>query len=298
MTIPNRTWSDSGTGDISSFTATNTGTSAVTATIEVSPTANSCSGTSETFTITVNPTPTVDAPSDETLCNNASTTAVTFTGDVTGTTYNWTNDDTSIGLASSGTGDISSFTATNTGTSAVTATIEVSPTANSCSGTSETFTITVNPTPTVDAPSDETLCNDASTTAVTFTGDVTGTTYNWTNDDTSIGLASSGTGDISSFTATNTGTSAVTATIEVSPTANSCSGTSETFTITVNPTPTVDAPSDETLCNDASTTAVTFTGDVTGTTYNWTNDDTSIGLAPVEREIYQVLRRQIQERVQ
>ena len=42
-------------------------------------------------------------------------------------TYTWTNDDISIGLAASGTGDIASFTATNTGTSPVTAKIVVTP---------------------------------------------------------------------------------------------------------------------------------------------------------------------------
>ena len=42
-------------------------------------------------------------------------------------TYTWTNDDTSIGLAASGTGDIASFTATNTGTAPVTSTIVVTP---------------------------------------------------------------------------------------------------------------------------------------------------------------------------
>ena len=42
-------------------------------------------------------------------------------------TYTWTNDDTSIGLAASGTGDIASFTATNTGTAPVIATIVVTP---------------------------------------------------------------------------------------------------------------------------------------------------------------------------
>ena len=127
--------------------------------------ANTTSGKSPVFAIDVNgigvdkDNPTIDAgfkcnppsvtkPSDQTLCNNATTTAVTFVG--TATTYNWTNDNTSIGLAASGTGDIAAFTATNTTSSPVTATITVTPMAN-CAGTPQTFTITVNPTPT--APS-------------------------------------------------------------------------------------------------------------------------------------------------
>ncbi len=286
----------SGTGNISSFTATNTGTLPVTATITVTPTfsngGESCTGPSENFTITVNPTAQVNDPSDQVVCNNSSTTAVTFTTNRTGgtTTYEWTNNDTSIGLGANGTGNIGSFTATNTGTSPVTATITVTPTfssgGESCTGLSESFTITVNPTAQVDDPSNQVACNSGSTTAVTFTTDRTGgtTTYEWTNDNTSIGLGASGTGNIGSFTVTNTGTSPITANIEVTPTfsngGESCTGPSESFTITVNPTAQVDDPSDQVVCNNGSTTAVTFTTDRTGgtTTYEWTNDDTSIGL--------------------
>ena len=44
------------------------------------------------------------------------------------TTYEWTNDNTDIGLAANGVGDIPSFTVTNDTTSALIATIEVTPT--------------------------------------------------------------------------------------------------------------------------------------------------------------------------
>ena len=80
-------------------------------------------------------------------------------------TYSWTNDDTSTGLAASGTGDIASFTATNTGTSPVTATIVVTPHFENgtvtCDGPTKTFTITVNPTAEVNQPANEVVCNGA-----------------------------------------------------------------------------------------------------------------------------------------
>ncbi|MBI3136508.1 MAG: hypothetical protein HYZ14_17670, partial [Bacteroidetes bacterium] len=269
----------SGTGNIASFTATNGTGAAITSTITVTPTANGCTGTPQTFTITVNPTPTVVDPANQTLCANTATTAVNFTGAVAGTTYNWTNNTTSIGLAASGTGNIASFTAVNAGTTPVTATITVTPSASGCTGTAQTFTITVNPIPTVTDPADQTLCANTATTAVNFTGAIAGTTYNWTNSNTSIGLAASGTGNIASFTATNAGTTAVTSTITVTPTINGCPGTPQTFTITVNPIPTVVDPANQTLCGNTATTAVNFTGAVAGTTYNWTNSNTTIGLA-------------------
>ncbi len=269
-----------GTGNIASFTATNTGATPVVATVTVTPTANSCAGSSQTFTITVNPTPSVTDPSDQAVCNTAATTAVNFTGSaVSGTTYTWDNNTTSIGLAVTGTGNIASFTATNSGATPVVATVTVTPTANSCAGSSQTFTITVNPTPTVADPADQAVCNNASTAAVNFSGAVSGTTYTWDNNTTSISLAATGTGNIASFTATNSGTTPVVATLTVTPTANGCTGSSQTFTITVNPTPTVNDPSDQLLCNNAATTAVNFSGAVSGTTYTWSNSNTATGLA-------------------
>jgi hypothetical protein len=271
----------SGTGDITAFTAINTGTSNATATITVTPMANGCAGTPQTFTITVKPTPSVSDPIDQAICHNTTTTAVTFTGSsVSGTTYSWTNDNTSIGLAASGTGDIAAFTATNSGSSnATTATITVTPMANGCVGTPQTFTITVKPTPSVSDPIDQAICHNTTTTAVSFTGSsVTGTTYSWTNDNTSIGLAASGTGDIAAFTAINSGSSNATATITVTPMANGCAGTPQTFTITVKPTPSVSDPTDQTDISGATIAATTFSGSA-GTTFNWTNDNTATGLA-------------------
>ncbi|MBC8301062.1 MAG: gliding motility-associated C-terminal domain-containing protein, partial [Pelagibacterales bacterium] len=281
-----------GSGDIASFTAVNSGTSPVTATIVVTPTYTnagvSCDGPTETFTITVNPTAQVNDPVDQIICNT-DTTSVTFTTENTGgtTTYAWTNDTTSIGLADLGTGNIPSFSGVNTGTSPVTANLTVTPTFTengvSCTGPAETFTITVNPTGQVDEIQDQILCNTNATTAITFTTDNTGgtTTYSWTNDTDSIGLSATGSGDIASFNAVNNGTEPVTATIVVTPSFEGCVGPTETFTITVNPTAEMNDPEDMVVCNAEVTDAVAFTTNNTGgtTTYTWTNDTPSIGLA-------------------
>jgi gliding motility-associated-like protein len=269
----------SGTGDIPSFTANNLTAVPVTATIVVTPVANTCVGTSQSFTITVNPTPTVIQPANQTLCNGAATSIINFTGSLSGTSFSWTNDDISIGLPANGSGDIPSFTAINSGNVPVTATITVTPSANGCPGPAQSFTITVNPSANVDQPADQVVCNAQATSTINFTGTVSGTNFNWTNDNTSIGLAASGTGDIPSFTAINLTNIPVTATIIVTPEANSCPGASQSFTITVNPTANVDQPADQVVCNGATTSAVNFTGAVSGTSYSWTNNDVSIGLA-------------------
>jgi len=138
------------------FTAINAGTSPVVATIIVTPHFTNggvtCDGPIKTFTITVNPTGEVDQPASQVVCNGSSTATVTFATVNTGgvTTYSWTNNDISIGLAATGSGNIPTFTATNAGTSPVVATIIVTPHFTNggvtCDGPTKTFTITVNPT--------------------------------------------------------------------------------------------------------------------------------------------------------
>ena len=251
-----------------------------------------CDGPTKTFTITVNPTGEVDQPASQVVCNGDNTTTVTFATVNTGgvTTYTWTNNDISIGLAASGTGNIPSFVATNPGTAPVVATIIATPHFSNggkmCDGPAKTFTITVNPTGEVDLPASQVVCNGENTSAVTFTTTSTGgvTTYTWTNNNISIGLAASGSGNIPSFVATNPGTAPVVATIIVTPHfsygGKTCDGPTKTFTITVNPTAEVNQPVSQIVCNGNITSAVTFTTTSTGgvTTYTWTNNNISIGL--------------------
>lgn len=66
----------------------------------------------------------VQAQTNQTVVNGASTTAVNFGS---GCTYNWTNSNPAIGLAGSGTGDIASFKAVNNTNSPITATITATP---------------------------------------------------------------------------------------------------------------------------------------------------------------------------
>lgn len=98
--------------------------------------------------------------------------------------------------------------------------------------------------------------------------------YSWTNSNTSIGLSASGTGNIPSFTATNTTNSPITATITVTPkytNGGTCSGTSKTFTITVNPSPKITTqPVSETICNGESTTFTVAASNVSN--YQWQVD--------------------------
>ncbi len=240
---------------------------------------NTCGTAIATKIINIYAIPNVNVTASQIVCNGAPTTAVNFTGAVSGTTFTWTNDKTSIGLAGTGTGNIPSFTAINITNLPVIANVVVIPSANGCTGTNKNFTYTVNPTPNVASVTNQTLCNGFSTTAVNFTGTVIGTAFNWTNDNTSIGLAGTGIGNIPSFTALNTTNAPSIGNIRVTPAANGCTGASNNFEYTVNPTPVTDVVANQAVCNGLLTAAVNFTGAVSGSTFSWTNDKTSIGLA-------------------
>src|SRR6185369_4806909 len=259
----------SGSGNIAAYTAANAGTTPVTATVTVTPTANGCVGTPATFTVTVNPTATVSTVANRTHCNGASGTAISFSGPVSGTSFSWTST-SDVGFGTSGNGNIATYTAANAGTTPVTATVTVTPTANGCVGTPTTFTVTVNPAATVNTVADRTHCNSASGTAITFSGPVSGTTFSWTSS-VNVGFGLSGSGNIAAYTAANAGTTPVTATVTITPTANGCVGTPATFTVTVNPTATVNTVANRTHCNGASGTAISLSGPVPGTTFSWTS---------------------------
>jgi gliding motility-associated-like protein len=218
-------WNNSVTNGVA-FTTVNATTSPITTTYTLTVTnANNCTATDQ-VNVTVNPSPIITAVNNQTICNGSQTNAVTFANNLTGTTYAWTNNTPSIGLAASGTGNIAAFTGVNAGSAPVTATISVTGTNSGCtSSPATTFTITVNPTPTVNNFTNQTVCAGSSNAAVVPTGTVTGTTYSWTNSNPAIGLAASGTGTIPAFTAVNAGATAITSTITVTPATGGLSGT-------------------------------------------------------------------------
>jgi hypothetical protein len=261
----------SGSGSIGAYTATNTGTTPVVATVSVTPSVTSCGGGVITFMVTVNPTPNVAVHGDSTYCNGASAGALNFTGGVAGTAFTWSGT-IDVGFGTAGTGNIPAYIATNIGTVKLITSVVVTPSAAGCTGIADTFTVTVLPTPTVFAHGDSTYCNGASAGAIIFAGGgIPGaTTFNWTSS-VNVGFGTSGTGDISAYTALNAGLVPVVATVIVTPTGAGCTGVADTFLITVNPTPTVAAHGDSTYCSSALAPGLNFTGGIAGTTFTWTS---------------------------
>jgi gliding motility-associated-like protein len=255
------------------------------------PAINGCTGPQKNIDVIVNPAPNVTPLSSQVLCEGDSL-GINFISTNTGGTpsFDWTNTNGTIGLLTSGSGTIPTFTLLNPSTINQVATISVTPLFTnggiSCTGTPQSFNITVNPTADVNQPIDQVKCNGLATDAIVFsTTNTTGTTtYAWTNDNSSIGLGSTGNGSIASFTAVNTTSIPQVATIVVTPTYTSggvsCVGLSKTFRITVNPSANVVQPISSVVCANSLVSSIFTTTNTIGTTsYAWTNDTTSIGLA-------------------
>ena len=260
----------SGTGNVPAFTATNLSTAPILATITIIPTATGCSGPPVTYTITVDPAATVNAIADQVYCNGDAAPVTVITGPITGTTFTWANDNTSIGLAANGSGDVPAFTATNGTNAPILATITITPEYGDCPGIQSSYTITVNPSPTVDPVANQIHCEGVTVPVTILTGSVGGTVFNWVNDNTGIGLGASGTGNIPSFTATNATPDPIVATITITPTANSCTGPTSSYTITVNPTPELSSSlTPPPICSESQFYYVP-TSLTTGVVFNWT----------------------------
>ena len=247
-----------------------------------------CQGPIASATITVLPTPSVDPIAALTICNNQTSTPVTFSGVATG--YNWNTNNTATGTANNANNvlEFSAFMATNNSTAPILATINVTPiytlNATTCQGEDTAFVLTVNPTAQVNNLPNIEVCNGDNIPQTLFStlNTIGTTTYNWTNSNTAIGLAANGTQNIPAFNATNTTNAPINATITISPSfthnGTTCTGPQQTFSITVNPTPVLSPIAAQTICNNQPTAAVNFSASGT-TNITWTNDLSAIGLA-------------------
>ena len=96
------------------------------------------------FVLKVIQRPNLSVRADTTINHNSVYPGDIFRGLPPGSIVSWTNSNSSIGLPSSGSGNIPAFTAFNLGGTPITATITVT-TNNNCDGTQRSFKITVRP---------------------------------------------------------------------------------------------------------------------------------------------------------
>jgi len=239
--------------------------------------AGTCTG-SVTTQVEIRPSQFFNTISNQLVCAGATVSAMNF-GSVAGITYSWTNDNATIGLGASGTGNVAAFTAINTGNTDQAARITVRATGGTaCFVTPMIFGITVAPTPAaLNAISNQVVCAGQTTTPVTFSNAQGTTIANWTNDNPAIGtvVSASNTPGIGSFIARNpTGEASTVATFTVTPVRRGCAGTPVQFTITVSNSVTSLAYPQATYCQNTGALPILRGG--AGGTYSATPAGLSI----------------------
>jgi large repetitive protein len=247
---------------------------------------------------------TVNTVANQTVATGAQSTAVNFTGSFS--TVNWTNNTPGIGLAASGSGNIPAFTAVNTGTTPITATITATHTNNAgCNGTPVTFTITVNPTVGVTTPTITTAavtgtitaCSGSASvqpnlqqftlTGANLTGNITATAPGGfeispnpvTGYNSVLTILQSTPGNAAGTIYVRAAANASPGNISGNVLLSSAGAATQTAVVsgTVNALPTVNATANQTVATGAQSTAINFTG--TFNNVNWTNTTPGIGLA-------------------
>lgn len=155
-------------------------TTAMAGTYSLTVTSGGCTSAAGTTAVAVNAKPTVTLPANSSVCAGTFVSSTTFTSIPAGAVFTWTNSNTAIGLAASGTDNLPAFTATNSGSSEIVGVITIIPALNGCIGTSATYSITINPLPLSTFTQSANQCLSGNSFSFTNTGG-TGA-YSWTFD--------------------------------------------------------------------------------------------------------------------
>jgi len=192
------------------------------------------------------------------VCATGTVTVPNFSSPLAAATFTWTNDNTAIGLAASGTGNILPFATANVTTTQI-AKITVNaidPLPPNCTGPDMVFYITVNPLPTVTVNSPA-VCAGTSATVIATPGDSGTYNYAWTS-------SVSTPGNVASFSTTV----AENYSVVITNTATTCFSSSASGSTTINPLPTVSVVTAPVCFGNSAT--VTAVPGIAGTySYTW-----------------------------
>ncbi|HTA62363.1 MAG TPA: PKD domain-containing protein, partial [Bacteroidia bacterium] len=250
-----------------------------------------CVGNSTYYIANVWPTPTVTPVASATVCPNAMVPAVTFAGcpGVAATeTFTWTATGDNVGLASPGAGNIATFAGQNAlpGSVVAISTVSVTPLAHGCSGPGTTFSVTVDPIPTMTVTSPLPYCPAATIASTDYnisTTPAVGVTYTWTaTNNPGTGMLAGGTGAAPSASypaPANPSQVNQISVVTYTPSLNGCIGASVSDTITIKPTPIMVAMPDQAFCPGVMTNSVNLATlpASPASTFSWSSNAPPIG---------------------
>lgn len=193
---------------------------------------NSSNNSMPVSNVFVDPIPVATAtPSSQTICSGT-TASIVISSNVSFSTFSPSAVATDVtGAYNMPNQDVLTTTGPNIGTAVYT----IYPSANGCMGAPITVTITVNPSPvpTVTSAS-QSICT-GTTTGISLTSNVAGTTFSYTANQANVSGATAGTGATIAQTLTVTNTVSGTVVYTITPLANGCVGDTINNIVTVNP---------------------------------------------------------------
>ncbi|HNU21807.1 MAG TPA: PKD domain-containing protein [Bacteroidales bacterium] len=265
-----------------------------------------CVGTPVDVDVTVYPLPQItNPPLEQTICAGEATTPINLTFNIAGSNANWTATTVPYGISltpMSGSGTtIPAITIYSINIDPVDVVFTITPSGPNpldCPGPSTTFTVTVDPSPTVtNSPLSQEICSGAATEPVTLLPNVPGTNFTWVatpNPSTLTGYEPSGTNIIPAQTIINPENEAGTVTYHIIPSGvlGSCAASPRDYIITVYPVPGITSSLTSEICSN-NLFEYSITSDVLNSTFTWNRPaisgitpTTASGMSPV---IYEIL---------
>jgi gliding motility-associated-like protein len=249
----NYTWAGPGTMTTSVNSATVNTTGTYTLTVSTG-TPAVCPITFTTYVNLTNPSITAVSNS-QSVCSGGSITGINFSPSPSGASIDWSNTNTSVGLASLGTGSITGYNSP-TVTAQQIAVITATPSFGGCVGPAKTFTVIVNPYPNLVVSASPTINCTSPTAVLSGTSTTPGVTYVWSPG------GSTPTG--STTTVSNAGTYTLTSSF------GTCT-TASVVTVSTNTTlPNANANASNTITCLTNTTTLNGSSSTSGATYSWT----------------------------
>jgi len=213
-----------------------------TGTIQIEATVECSTDSADVHVITVNPQANANVdPLFYELCDGE-TTDIDITSNLDNVQFTWTAVfPNTITGAANGTGSNIAQTLNNSGSTIDTVLYYVAVQNAACPGDTAIVTVAVQPQLVINTNVDFTVCPGTPINPADYISTPPGATISWTNNNTNIGLGSSGSGNVPTFNAaSNTTGNTITGTIDVDVQLGDCPGVQDQFLINVLSAPAFD----------------------------------------------------------